>query len=83
MVDKSGGGTHPATEGEHVIPSDSNGLSSTCRALWVGGAGAIRVLLVGGNDLTFSGVTAGTLLPLRATKVFSTGTTATLIVAVH
>jgi hypothetical protein len=37
--------------------------------------------MASGNSLTLTGVTAGSVLPLRVTKVKSTGTTATNIAA--
>lgn len=49
--------------------------------LYIGGAGNIRVLTAGGDDVTFNGVVAGTFLPIQVIRVFSTGTTATNIVA--
>lgn len=47
--------------------------------LYVGGAGNIAVVTIGGDILTFSGVPAGTTLPIQVIKVSSGGTTATLI----
>lgn len=49
--------------------------------LFIGGAGNLRVLTAGGDDVTFTGVLAGSFLPVQVTRVFSTGTTATNIVA--
>lgn len=75
-VDQSG----PATRGQAVTPSDSVSVG-TCRALWVGGAGNVAVTTVHGDTFTLVGVQAGTLIPVRANLVKSTGTTATSIVA--
>mgnify|MGYP000700423410 CR=1 FL=1 len=73
----------PATNAASVTPNDSTVLDCT-RGLWVGGAGNIAVVMRGGSAaVTFSGVPAGTLLPFRVTKVMSTNTTATLIVALY
>lgn len=49
--------------------------------LYIGGAGNIRVLTAGGDDVVFIGVLAGTFLPIQVVRVFSTNTTATNIVA--
>lgn len=49
--------------------------------LFIGGAGNLRVLTAGGDDVTFTGVLAGSFLPVQVTRVFSTGTTATNIIA--
>jgi hypothetical protein len=65
---------------------DANGLGfNITRYLWVGGAGAVKLDLVNGGTVTLSGVPAGTMLKLSATKVYSLadGTTATNIVALY
>jgi len=72
----------PAINAAAVTPDDSNDLTYMTRALWVGGAGNVTVIMQGGGAaVTFSGVTAGTVLPIRVSRVKSTSTTATLIVA--
>lgn len=78
----------PAIDAVAVTPSDSVDLIDGVRGLWVGGAGAVAVQLPGfsgqsGATVTFSGVAAGTLLPVRARKVLATGTTATLILGLR
>jgi len=65
-----------------VTPADSDFTGSrVARGLWVGGAGNVRVTMVNGDDVLISGVAAGTLLPFSVKRVWSTNTTATLIVA--
>lgn len=73
--------TSPATHAEAVTPSDSVELTNVSRALWIGGAGNLAVVTAEGETVTFASVGAGTLLALRVQQVLSTGTTATLIVA--
>lgn len=74
----------PAENAFVVTPNDSVDLAHVTRGLWVGGAGNISVDLNGGQTaVLFSGVPAGTLLPLAVIRVRSTNTTATLIVAVY
>lgn len=63
-----------------VVPHDSNPLSETTRALYVGGFGTIRLVLASGVEVTFTNIPAGTALPVRATHVRATGTSATDIV---
>ena len=58
-------------------------MPAMCRAIWVGGAGNITAIMANGDVVLFSGITAGTLLPIRATRVNSTGTTATLLIALY
>jgi hypothetical protein len=70
----------PLTDGVAVTTSDATVLTTT-RAVFVGGAGNLTVVTSAGTTLTLTGVTAGTLLPLRVTKVKATGTTATNIAA--
>ena len=49
--------------------------------LYVGGAGNLRVLTAGEDDVTFTGVLAGSFLPVQVKRVFASGTSATNIVA--
>lgn len=66
-----------------VTPSDStNFTSGACRALYVGGAGNVTAI-VGGVAVLFAGVPVGTTLWVSATRVNSTATTATNIVALY
>lgn len=73
--------TAPAREGAAVSPNDATDLSVLPRALYVGQGGALAVTLADGQDIVFSGVQGGTILPVRARRVLATGTTATAIVA--
>jgi len=79
FYDPVAGVTWPLDEGEAVTPSNSVNFAQPGRALWVGGAGDVAVLTTKGSTLVFSGVPAGTLIPVRAARVNSTSTTATLI----
>lgn len=71
----------PATGLIAVTPHDSTNISTVARALWVGGVGNVAVEMEDGTTATLTAVPAGTLLPIRAKRVNSTNTTATLIVA--
>ncbi len=70
----------PATYALAVTPNDSTDLTVVTRGLWVGGAGTVVATMRGGGDVTFSGVPAGTILPISVSRV-KTSSTATLIVA--
>lgn len=70
----------PATSAAAVTASDSTVLDTT-RALYVGTTGDVSVVTKDGNTVTFAAVPAGAILPIRVTKVRSTGTTASNIVA--
>ena len=66
-----------AASGGAVTPSDSTVLSF--KALWVGGAGDVSVdFTEGGTAVVFTGVPAGTMLPVTGTRV-NAATTATSI----
>ena len=71
----------PASSGFAVTPNDSGGFSETCRALYVGSGGNLSVRMLSGEVLTLANVPTGLLLPLRATAVLATGTTAGAITA--
>jgi hypothetical protein len=78
-----GGLDSPATAAFSVTPNDSTDFAFYTRGLWIGGAGNLSVQMMNDTILTFSGVPAGTLLPLAVRKVRATGTTATNIVGVY
>ena len=67
-------------QGIAVTPADGTDLPIRPRAIYVGGTGAITATM-GGTDLVFSGVPAGTLLWISPTRIKATGTTATLMLA--
>ena len=56
-------------------------LSLGCRAFYIGGAGNLAVTMWGGGNVTFTGLPAGTILPISARAVLNSGTTATAVVA--
>ena len=66
-----------------TIPSISTaaGSGNNGCVLYVGGAGDVQVITVGGDNVTFVGVNAGTFLPVLVKQVVSTSTTATSILA--
>lgn len=83
MAVDNGNFDSPASFAAAVTPNDSTDLTTWPRALFVAGAGDIAVLMAGdGAAVTFTGVPAGTILPVRVKRVKSTGTTATGIVGV-
>ena len=71
----------PYSEALAVVPHNTNELTYVTRAIYVGVAGDVKVNLYGsGTGIVFKAVPVG-ILPIRATLVASTGTTATNIVA--
>lgn len=73
----------PALNAEAVTPSDSVSLTNDSRGLYVGGAGNISVLMSGGTSVTFTGVVAGSILPIRVNRINATSTTATNMVSLY
>jgi hypothetical protein len=74
--------TDPAQDAAAVTKSDTADQGDV-RALFVGGSGNVSLVTALGNTVVFTGVLAGSILPVRCTKVRSTGTTATNIVALY
>lgn len=63
-----------------IYPSSSQtGFPNPGCFLYVGGAGNVSVVTVGGDEIIFNGVPAGTTLPIQVVKLKETGTTATAI----
>ena len=71
----------PARSATTVAPSDATSLPNVSRAIYVGQGGDLSVTMVDGDDVTFEAVPSGVLLPIRASIIKSTGTTATSIVS--
>lgn len=72
----------PASHLTAVTPSDTDDLVFASRALNVGESGFVRVTTVDGDTETIF-IAAGGAFPVRVQRVWSTGTTATSIVALY
>ena len=75
--------TAPARRWLSVTPSDSVDLPAGCRGLYVGTAGNLSLVGSDGTAITFATTDNNTIVPLAPTRVRSTGTTATGIVALY
>ena len=75
----------PAWTAAAVTPSDGTDLpTAPTRGLYVGSAGNLVVNMAGGGaSVTFTGVPAGAILPIRVDRVLATSTTASAIVALY
>ena len=78
----------PAASAKSVTPSNSTNFDfGVCKGLFVGTGGNIAVVMVGDGDSSkvtvFTNVLGGTILPVQATRVNSTSTTASNIVALY
>lgn len=71
----------PASHAAAVVPNDGADLPTASKRLFVGGAGAVTLVTVGGDTVTYMSVIAGAYLQVRAARVKATGTTATAIIA--
>ncbi len=65
-----------ATESYTIYADDNNGC-----VLYAGSGGNIRVLTVGGDDVTFVGLAPGAFVPVQVKRVFASGTGPSDIVA--
>lgn len=68
--------------------SDTVDLTIQPYAIYVGGAGDIKVDMVSQHQgsvdaVTFKAVPVGTILPIRPKRLYSTGTTATLLIGLY
>lgn len=73
----------PASGFSAVTKSDSATLPTTTRALYVGTGGDLTVQGGQGQSVLFKAIPAGMILPIVATKVMATGTTAADLVALY
>jgi hypothetical protein len=70
----------PATIALQVAPDDAADLPMPSRALNAAQEGTVHVTTTGGTTATLY-IAAGVCLPVRVTRVWATGTTATGLVA--
>jgi len=72
--------TKPAVSYAALTKSDSTVYSPPYRALYVGGDGNVVLVAADGSTATFTGLVAGTILPVEFVQLMSTDTTATALV---
>lgn len=77
----------PAEGAQEITASDSADYGSDSgktiyRGLYIGTSGNVKVITANGETVTFTNVPVG-ILPVRVTRVFSTGTTASGIVGLY
>lgn len=72
-----GGHGQPITHVIPIVPDDTQDLAFMSRGIYIGGAGNLVCVTVSGSVGVLVGLVAGTILPIRATRVMATGTTAT------
>lgn len=77
-------GSAPAVDFAAITPSDSTNISRPTRGIYVGsiaGGAVVVAVTYAGTAVTFSGVVAGSILPIQAIRVNNTSTTASSLVA--
>jgi len=84
-----GNQTHPSPTfpqypgGAVAVSTVSDNTLAKTSVIYVGGAGNVNVLTAQNDTVTFYGLNAGTIIPVQVVKVFSSGTTATNLVAIY
>ena len=73
----------PARRGFAIVASDTTDLAAETRAIYVGAAGDLSLILSSGDAVTLAGVPGGSVLPLRLSRVKATGTTAAQLVGLY
>lgn len=76
----SAGLDSPYEHASSITPTSAADLTNVTRGILVGATGTIRLTTKGGETVNMS-ATAGTVLRVRATRIFDNVTTATGIVA--
>lgn len=71
----------PAGHVEAITPHDTTNFSREAEGIYVGVTGDVAIVLPSGTAVTFTGVPAGSILPVRCIRVNATNTTATDLVA--
>lgn len=79
-----------ANRASSVTPSDTVNIPSLSSesgtpnrgcVLYIGTGGDLKVLTIGGDEVTFTNFQDGSFLPVQVVRVFETGTTASNIIA--
>ena len=81
----------PSVKAETLFPRNAVAITKsdtvdlpTEMVIYVGVAGDVRVIPAGGNaPITFTGLAAGSAVPVMVTRVLSAGTTASSLVGVY
>jgi hypothetical protein len=82
--DQTTGLSDPPANAVAVTPNDGANLSEVSRFLMVGVGGNITVNMYGsGTNVLLPALAAGTIYPIRVSKIYATGTTATGIVSLY
>lgn len=73
----------PYSYAVEVTPSDVDPLDVVAQALYIGAAGDVDVTTLGGDDVLFAAVPAGTTIPIAVSHVKAATTSASGIIALY
>ena len=73
----------PAEYAFSITPSDSTNLPNATRGIYIGGDGNLNLRTIGGSVVVFQNLVAGTVLPVRATAIYSSNTSATGLIGLY
>lgn len=76
---------YPSTSdipGQYASVLSADTTVAKTRAVYVGGAGNLTVVMQDGSSCLFTAIPAGTMLPISITSYTTAGTTATAIVGI-
>lgn len=75
--------SRPYHGGAAVTTSDTTDMTRPANAIMVTAGGAVKVDTQDGSTLTLPGLVVGTIYPIAARRIYTTGTTATGIIALY
>ncbi|MEM1286821.1 MAG: hypothetical protein AAGH60_00560 [Pseudomonadota bacterium] len=70
----------PASNAFTIVAQDNVPLTTVTRAIYIGAGGDLSVKMKSGETVVFTGVPAGSVLPVRVAEVAATGTSASNLV---
>ncbi|NNU70432.1 hypothetical protein G9X67_34845 [Rhizobium sp. WYCCWR 11152] len=79
LANKTSNVIDPAGNFAAITPHASNELLFRTRAVFVGGAGNVVAVSADGTEVTFTGVLAGTVLPIRTVRIDDTSTATAMV----
>lgn len=82
-IENYGDKDDPAYGAIEITPDDGTDLSKPIRGLYIGVGGEVTLITAGSETVRFIGLVAGTILPVRSTRVLASGTTATDLVGLY
>ena len=71
--------TAPASDCFAITPSDTVNFVCMAKAVYVGGAGNMTVVTPSGSVVLFSGMTAGSVIPVMCIRVYASATATGLV----